>query len=157
MATNNKNNKNNKKKAPTKVQRKSFGETFAPIIRFFRSETLHFIAGLVFTLFGIFLLISLTSFIFTGQADQSEVESLSSEIIKIKTEIQNWGGTTGAILANILINKWVGFGAYGLALWIIISGLYMMRVVESGYWKASVLCLLGTIIVSLFPIKSKSF
>ena len=150
MATNNKNNKNNKKKAPTKVQRKSFGETFAPIIRFFRSETLHFIAGLVFTLFGIFLLISLTSFIFTGQADQSEVESLSSEIIKIKTEIQNWGGTTGAILANILINKWVGFGAYGLALWIIISGLYMMRVVESGYWKASVLCLLGTIIVSLF-------
>ncbi|MBQ5775412.1 MAG: DNA translocase FtsK [Bacteroidaceae bacterium] len=150
MATNNKNNKNNKRKAPTKVQRKSFGETFAPIIRFFRSETLHFIAGLVFTLFGIFLLISLTSFIFTGQADQSEVESLSSEIIKIKTEIQNWGGTTGAILANILINKWVGFGAYGLALWIIISGLYMMRVVESGYWKASVLCLLGTIIVSLF-------
>ncbi len=150
MATNNKNNKNNKKKAPTKVQRKSFGETFAPIIRFFRSETLHFIAGLVFTLFGKFLLISLTSFIFTGQADQSEVESLSSEIIKIKTEIQNWGGTTGAILANILINKWVGFGAYGLALWIIISGLYMMRVVESGYWKASVLCLLGTIIVSLF-------
>ena len=150
MATNNKNNKNNKKKAPTKVQRKSFGETFAPIIRFFRSETLHFIAGLVFTLFGIFLLISLTSFIFTGQADQSEVEGLSSEIIKIKTEIQNWGGTTGAILANILINKWVGFGAYGLALWIIISGLYMMRVVESGYWKASVLCLLGTIIVSLF-------
>ena len=150
MATNNKNNKNNKKKAPTKVQRKSFGETFAPIIRFFRSETLHFIAGLVFTLFGIFLLISLTSFIFTGQADQSEVESLSSEIIKIKTEIQNWGGTTGAILANILINKWVGFGAYGLALWIIISGLYMMRVVENGYWKASVLCLLGTIIVSLF-------
>ena len=132
------------------MQRKSFGETFAPIIRFFRSETLHFIAGLVFTLFGIFLLISLTSFIFTGQADQSEVESLSSEIIKIKTEIQNWGGTTGAILANILINKWVGFGAYGLALWIIISGLYMMRVVESGYWKASVLCLLGTIIVSLF-------
>ncbi len=150
MATNNKNNKNNKKKVPTKVQRKSFGETFAPIIRFFRSETLHFIAGLVFTLFGIFLLISLTSFIFTGQADQSEVESLSSEIIKIKTEIQNWGGTTGAILANILINKWVGFGAYGLALWIIISGLYMMRVVENGYWKASVLCLLGTIIVSLF-------
>ena len=150
MATNNKNNKNNKKKAPTKVQRKSFGETFAPIIRFFRSETLHFIAGLVFTLFGIFLLISLTSFIFTGQADQSEVEGLSSEIIKIKTEIQNWGGTTGAILANILINKWVGFGAYGLALWIIISGLYMMRVVENGYWKASVLCLLGTIIVSLF-------
>ena len=150
MATNNKNNKNNKKKAPTKVQRKSFGETFAPIIRFFRSETLHFIAGLVFTLFGIFLLISLTSFIFTGQADQSEVESLSSEIIKLKAEKQNWGGTTGAILANILINKWVGFGAYGLALWIIISGLYMMRVVENGYWKASVLCLLGTIIVSLF-------
>ncbi|MBO7317465.1 MAG: DNA translocase FtsK 4TM domain-containing protein [Bacteroidales bacterium] len=106
--------------------------------------------GLALSLFGIFLLIALTSFIFTGTSDQSIVEGLNSELFKIETEIQNWGGANGALLSNFLINKWIGFGAYILAIWIIISGLHMMRVVEGGYWKATIMSFIGILLTSLF-------
>lgn len=146
-------NKVSKNKTINKNEKKakmSITEFFAPIVRFFRNETLHFIVGLILSVFGIFLLIALTSFFFTGTADQSVVEGLNSEITKIETEIQNWAGASGAIIANTLINKWIGFGAFIFAIWIIITGVYMMRIVEHGYWKATLLSFLGCIIISLF-------
>ncbi|MBQ6939085.1 MAG: DNA translocase FtsK 4TM domain-containing protein, partial [Muribaculaceae bacterium] len=115
-----------------------------------KNEILHFIIGFTLSLFGIFLLIALTSFIFTGTSDQSIVDGVSGELTKIETEIENWGGANGAIIANFLINQWMGFGAFVLALWVIITGMHLMRVVEGGYWKRTVMCFIGTLLISLF-------
>ena len=146
-------NKNTKKKPSTKnnaPQSKSIAQHLAPITRFFQNEILHFVTGFILSLFGIFLLIALTSFIFTGATDQSAVNGLNSELIKIETEIQNWGGASGAILSNFLINGWMGLGAFIAALWIIITGLHLMKVVEGGYWKTTIMCFIAIIIISLF-------
>lgn len=144
-------NKNSKKKKKgNTAPKKTFAQSIEPIVRFFKNEIFHFIVGFIIALFGIFLLIALTSFIFTGTSDQSVVEGLSSELSKIETEIENWGGANGAMLAHFLINKWIGFGAFILALWTIISGLYMMRVLEGGYWKTTIMCFIGMLTISLF-------
>ena len=145
--TQNKNSK--KKKKGNTAPKKSFSQGVEPFFRFLKNETFHFIVGFILALFGIFLLIALTSFIFTGTSDQSVVEGLSSELSKIETEIKNWGGANGAILAHFLINKWIGFGSFILAFWTIISGLYMMRVIEGGYWKTTMMCFIGTLTISL--------
>ena len=147
MAQNKSAKKKNKSNAPKK---KTLAQRMEPIARFLKNEVMHFIVGFIMALFGIFMLIALTSFIFTGTFDQSIVEGLSGELSKIETEVHNWGGANGAIMANFLINHWIGFGAFVLALWVVITGLYMMRVVEGGYWKTTIMCFIGTLLISLF-------
>ena len=143
----------NKKKTTTKSvnRQESNGKKWMEgFVRFWKNETMHFIVGMCFSLFGIFLFIALTSFFFTGTCDQSNVEGLNNELGKIESEIQNWAGAIGAYISNFLINRWIGFGAFFLALWVSITGLFMMRVLEKGYWKSTVLCFLSCIITSLF-------
>ena len=147
MAQNKSAKKKNKSNAPKK---KTLAQHMEPIARFLKNEVMHFIVGFIMALFGIFMLIALTSFIFTGTFDQSIVEGLSGELSKIETEVHNWGGANGAIMANFLINHWIGFGAFVLALWVVITGLHMMRVVEGGYWKTTIMCFIGTLLISLF-------
>lgn len=144
-------NKNTKKKNKSNAPKgKPLAQQLESITRFMKNEILHFIIGFTLSLFGIFLLIALTSFIFTGTSDQSIVDGVSGELTKIETEIENWGGANGAIIANFLINQWMGFGAFVLALWVIITGMHLMRVVEGGYWKSTVMCFIGTLLISLF-------
>lgn len=140
-------NKKNTTKAP---RPNKLGENMKAFVRFWQNETLHFIVGLCLSFLGIFLLIALTSFFYTGTADQSIVEALNDNVSKIEYEIENWAGASGAFIANILINRWIGIASFVFTLWILITGLYMMRVLEKGYWKTSVLCLLSCIILSLF-------
>ena len=147
MAQNKNTKKKNKGNAP---KGKPLAQRLESITRFMKNEILHFIIGFTLSLFGIFLLIALTSFIFTGTSDQSIVDGVSGELTKIETEIENWGGANGAIIANFLINQWMGFGAFVLALWVIITGMHLMRVVEGGYWKSTVMCFIGTLLISLF-------
>ena len=147
MAQNKTTKKKNKGNAP---KGKTLAQRLEPIARFLKNEILHFIIGFSLSLFGIFLLIALTSFLFTGTSDQSIVDGVSGELTKIETEIKNWGGANGAVIANFLINQWMGFGAFVLALWTIITGMHLMRVVEGGYWKSTVMCFIGTLLISLF-------
>ncbi len=144
--------KSNTKKKSTKPTPKKENKKFdfTIIRKFIQSEIPTFLLGAVVSLIGCFLFIALVSFFFTGAVDQSIVEGLhSDEIGKIESEIHNWGGALGATVANTLINKWIGIGAFIFALWICMTGLRIMRVFESGYTKASILCLLCAIITSL--------
>lgn len=144
--------KSNTKKKPAKPVQKNVKMKFdfTIIKQFFKSEIPTFLLGMVITIFGFFLFIALMSFFFTGSADQSIVEGLhTDDISKIESEIHNWGGAIGASVANILINKWIGVGAFIFVLWICLTGIRIMRIMESGYIKASILCLLSCIITSL--------
>lgn len=145
------NNHKNKVKKNSHKEKKSAskGGALKSFMSIFKNEILHFVVGILLAFFGIFLTISLTSFFFTGNADQSIVESLNNEISKIEPEIKNWGGAIGAYLANSLINKWIGLAAFVFSIWIAITGLYLMRVVEKGYWKTTILCMLSCILLSL--------
>ena len=45
----------------------------------FRSETVHFVIGLVLVIFSVYLLLAFTSFFFTGAADQSIIDGGSAQ------------------------------------------------------------------------------
>lgn len=122
-----------------------------PYTPFWKKESVQFIIGVMLCFFGIFLFISLTSFFFTGEADQSKVENLSlGQLFRTQNEIQNWAGASGACMANLLINRWLGLSAFIFTAWLCIVGLRLMRVNEANLWKTTVFCALSCIILSLF-------
>lgn len=150
MASTKKNSNNNNKHKQTVKKDNNIKNLFNGFMRFCKSETVHFILGVVFSLFGAFLLIALTSFFFTGKNDQSIVENVPFfQLFSIEDDMLNWAGAIGAYISNLLVNKWIGIAAYVFALWICIAGLRLMRVIENGFTKVSILCALGCIILSL--------
>jgi S-DNA-T family DNA segregation ATPase FtsK/SpoIIIE len=67
---------------------------------------------------GIFLLISLASFLFTGSVDQSLVEGSSgNSAIETAKEAENWAGLLGAYVSNLLIFKGLGYSMLFVPLW----------------------------------------
>jgi S-DNA-T family DNA segregation ATPase FtsK/SpoIIIE len=54
----------------------------------------------------------------------------------VRNEIQNWGSVTGAIIAEVLINKWFGLASFAFAYFGIIIGLRLIRVNVTPVWKA---------------------
>ncbi len=79
--------------------------------------------GLLLLFFSIFLCFSVVSYLFTGKADQSVVESLSfGKLITSGLEVQNWLGLTGAGLAHIFVYKLFGVSSLLLCLYFFIIG-----------------------------------
>ncbi|ARS34106.1 FtsK/SpoIIIE family DNA translocase [Pontibacter actiniarum] len=69
--------------------------------------------GFTFLLFSFFLTIAFVSYLFTGNADQSVVETVSGTGLKESgQEAENWLGLFGAWLSHIFINDLVGIGAF---------------------------------------------
>ncbi|AKD03500.1 DNA translocase FtsK [Pontibacter korlensis] len=71
--------------------------------------------GFSFLLFSFFLTIAFVSYLFTGNADQSVVETVSGTGLKESgQEAENWLGLFGAWLSHFFINDLVGIGAFFL-------------------------------------------
>lgn len=101
------------------------------IARLSRDERTRFVAGLILLFFAIFLTISFISFFFDGAADQSVIDyQTSREMNSIGNDIQNWGGSQGAICADFFINRWVGISAFFIAIFIGRVGLKLMNVIK---------------------------
>ena len=95
--------------------------------QFFTSEATWFVLGLVIFMLSVYAVISLFSFFFTGAADQSKVEGLSLFHWGRVAGIENWTGSRGAILSNILINEWFGVPTFFLILFVAFVGLRLMK------------------------------
>ena len=126
-------------------------------IDFLRSERVHFIGGVIIAFFGIFGLMAMISFFFTGAADQSIVDNKSFwELINDKTvHVENWTSTGGAILSERMING--GFGIFSLLIPIfaIYLGLLLMKVTNISFFKVFFLtafALIGGSIASAFAL-----
>ncbi|GAA4440321.1 hypothetical protein GCM10023188_37430 [Pontibacter saemangeumensis] len=69
--------------------------------------------GFTFLLFSFFLTIAFVSYLFTGNADQSVVETVSGTGLKQSgQEAENWLGLVGAWVSHLFIYGWVGIGAF---------------------------------------------
>ncbi|MFC2126399.1 DNA translocase FtsK 4TM domain-containing protein, partial [Bacteroidota bacterium] len=76
-----------------------------------RRFTLSF--GFILMAISVFLLIALISYMISGKADQSIVESFETYGIKDSgLEADNWLGLIGAIIAHSFIYKWFGISAF---------------------------------------------
>lgn len=73
------------------------------------------IVGLVFLFASLAFLLSFTSFLFTGNADQSILLAPLGEL-NDENSVQNWLGMFGAILSQKFIGDWFGISAFSFIL-----------------------------------------
>lgn len=112
-----------------------------------KSERLHFIAGVITAFIGIFMLLAIVSFFFTGAADQSKILNKSfSELIRSLTpQVDNWTGAGGAYIAELIVNGWFGVFSALIPIFIIYIGLRMMKVSDFPFLKALFITAFGLI------------
>ncbi len=79
--------------------------------------------GLIFIVTSIFLLFAFGSYIFSGNADQSIINSNGFDLKKNSADVQNMAGYAGAIISDYFIFKWFGLGAFLLIPFLFISGV----------------------------------
>ena len=102
-----------------------------------KSETTGFVIGLLFVIFGVYLLLAFSSFFFTGGNDQSILSHPNpSELLETSNRIQNYAGARGAQLAQYLINDCFGFSAYCIIIFLVVAGMKLMKAYEFRirYW-----------------------
>src|SRR5690554_2106098 len=123
----------------------------AALLNTLKSERLHFILGVIVAFFGIFMLLAIISFFFTGASDQSKVLNATfRELISSKTlEVENWTGAGGAFIAERLVNDWFGVFSALIPLFFVYLGLRLMRVSDFHFLKALFITAFGIICGSI--------
>ena len=94
---------------------------------FFKDRRLHLSLGIFLLILSVFLIAAFISYLFTGKADQSVVESFSSSSLReAGLEAENWFGLTGAICSHYFIYKWFGIAAFFIPPFLFILGWYVL-------------------------------
>jgi S-DNA-T family DNA segregation ATPase FtsK/SpoIIIE len=122
---------------------------FSEIKHFFKSDATHFVLGLIFLMFSVYAVIAIISFFFSGDADQSRIEGLSLFHWGRVGGIENWTGTRGAILSNILLNEGFGIATIFLLFFVLFIGLRLMKAKYVNLLKYFIICSVLTIWTSL--------
>lgn len=117
------------------------------MVSFLRNERVHFISGVIVAFIGIFMLLAIISFFFTGATDQSKVINKTyMEVVRSgATEIDNWTGAGGAYVAERLVNDWFGLFSALIPLFLIYIGLRIMNVTRLSFLKALFITAFGMI------------
>ena len=130
------------KKTSKKKQRSGSGDSWEDTVRsFFSSERVWFLTGLVVCFVVMYLGIAMTSFLFTGGADQSLVESMPlSDLTENHAKAENWAGVRGAYVAEVVMNHWFGVPSFFMLFFLGSAGLWLMRVCRMSLLKRFLLC-----------------
>ena len=124
---------------------------FGKVAALFRSETVHFVIGLVLVIFSVYLLLAFSSFFFTGAADQSIIDGGSAqELISTNNGVKNYAGSRGAQLASYLINDCFGVSSFLILVFLAVAGLKLMRVRVVRLWMWFIGCSLMLVWFSVF-------
>ena len=120
------------------------------VTSFLKSETTHFIIGLISVIFAVYLLLAFTSFFFTGAADQSILDNqLPGELMQTSNQVQNYAGARGAQVSEFLINRCFGIAAYFIVVFLAIFGMKLMKAYQFKLWKWFMSC---TVLMIWFSI-----
>ena len=111
------------------------------ISNFTKSETTHFVIGLICVIFAVYLLLAFTSFFFTGAADQSILNhEQPGELMQTANQVKNYAGARGAQLSEYLINGCFGVASYLIVLFLAVLGMKLMRAYQFRLWKWFMSC-----------------
>ena len=126
--------KTDKETAPKKISKNRF-------TTFFKSETTHFVIGLISVIFSVYLLLAFISFFFTGAADQSILDNQQpGELMQTTNHVKNYAGARGAQLAEFLINECFGIAACFIILFLAVAGMKMIKAYQFRVWKWFMSC-----------------
>ena len=118
-----------------------------------KNETVQFITGLLCVMVAVYMALAFTSFILNGGADQSAMEQpIPTEQLDdiAPEEVQNATGRSGAHIAQMLINRCFGVSAYGIAAFMVVLGLSLMRIRKFDLKHWGICCATILIWCSLF-------
>ncbi|MBO7419128.1 MAG: DNA translocase FtsK [Bacteroidaceae bacterium] len=142
--------KKDTKKVKNPVPQESEPGVWQAVKSFLKSDILHFIIGLALALFSAFAILAFVQYFFNGAADQSAIENISADQLSSgEEEVQNATGIRGAQMAEFFIS-YFGVPTLLIALFFLVAGLKMMRVVKVRLWKWFIGCSLLTIWLSVF-------
>lgn len=120
-------------------------------INFIKSERAHFLFGVVIAFVGLYVLLGMISFFFTGGADQSKV--INKTYLEITRDpsitIDNWTGALGAFISEAVINKWFGIFSTLMPVFVIFLGLRLMKVWDGSLAKSFIFTTLTIIFGSI--------
>lgn len=126
--------KTDKETEPKKISKNRF-------TTFFKSETTHFVIGLISVIFSVYLLLAFISFFFTGAADQSILDNQQpGELMQTTNHVKNYAGARGAQLAEFLINECFGIAACFIILFLAVTGMKMIKAYQFRVWKWFMSC-----------------
>ena len=118
--------------------------TINKIREFFQNERVRIFLGITLIIFSLYLLFSFTSFIVSGYADESSLgTSTNTEVVS------NKGGYMGLLIANLLINKWIGVAVYIFCPIIFLLGLKYMGNYKKPLKELSIYACCTAIVTSL--------
>ena len=96
-----------------KTKKKSSKRSFSFKIGFFKDRRFQLTIGFFLLIVSLFLLIAFISYLFTGKADQSAVESVREiGLFQSGMEVDNWMKLYGAITAHYFIFEWFGIACF---------------------------------------------
>lgn len=123
----------------------------ARVTGMFKSDTIHFVTGLLLVIVAVYLLLAFSSFFVTGAADQSIIDSGNpQELASTDNGIKNYAGSRGAQVASYLINDCFGISSFFILVFLAMAGMKLMRVRIVRLWRWFVGCSLLLIWFSIF-------
>ena len=108
-----------------------------------RTETIHFVIGSFLLVVSLLMLLSFSSYIFTGAEDQGLVEANATE------GFSNYAGSIGAYCANFWMNKCFGVAAFFIPVFLLAASMKLTKAYHIRLWKWFLHCSFLTIWVSL--------
>ncbi|MDR1983429.1 MAG: DNA translocase FtsK [Prevotellaceae bacterium] len=114
--------------------------------KFWHDERFKFIVGVAFVLVSIFLTFSIVSHFFSWKDDQSLLNNHDSET---QPNVQNQGGSSGFKIASFIVDRWFGFAAIGIPLFIVILGFRLLKIRGIPFYKTLFAIALSTIVTSI--------
>ncbi len=130
-----------KKTTATKQNKDKEPGKFVAIKSFFTSERTRFITGLIIAIITVYVGLSLLSFFFTGAADQSKIENVPlADLLMNKGSVENWTGVRGAVLADLLMNRWFGISSFMILFFFGSVGAKLMNLRRISLLKRFLFC-----------------
>ncbi|HZY82955.1 MAG TPA: DNA translocase FtsK 4TM domain-containing protein [Cyclobacteriaceae bacterium] len=120
--------KSNTFKKPEKEKKsRSSKSTSKFSFAFLKDPRFKLATGFFLIITSLFLFVAFVSYLFTGKADQSVIESFEvSGIIESGRETDNWLGLYGALTAHYLIFRWLGISAFAIPPLLFLVGFRMV-------------------------------
>ena len=109
-----------------KKKKNSFVRFLKSIVSLLKDDRFRYAMGIVFLLAGLFIVLSLISYLINWRTDQDFewARVLSGPEI----EVENSGGKMGAWLSNLLINRWFGLASFLFPGILILISLSLYRI-----------------------------
>ncbi len=96
-----------------KTKDNSSKRSFSLSVGFFKDRRFQLTIGFFLLVVSLFLLLSFISYLFTGKADQSAVESVQEiGLFQSGLEVENWMKLYGAMAAHYFIFEWFGIACF---------------------------------------------